>query len=367
MDKEVASDRQWLIPVALIAVFQLALCYLVGAQIPAFVSFTLLAYVVFALVMLGRYLWLLLRMARSGERAPLKRTVEMLGRNRTRIVAVVLGVQVLAFGGSAFNSLKVALPRVVPFWADAPFATMEQQIFTVHPWQVLHAMFGWATPAIDLMYSLWFPIAVVATYGVLAMAPSPLKTRAMVSQALIWLILGIGGAYLFSSAGPLFYDRIHGGDLFAPLLETLHRNGASIAIRTSDMLWLAYSANSVEVGTGISAMPSLHVAIALWLALVLHQSRFRAVGWTYYAFVWVGSVHLGWHYAADGLVASIGTIVIWQATPRFLSVFGGIKGAKISRESVKRRSPWWEEAGHTVAPPAADVEKPEFAIRRAGR
>lgn len=322
MSEEVARDREWLIPVTFIAGLQLALCYVVGAEIPAFVSFTLLAYVFFAVVILGRYLWWLFRMAGSGERAPIKRTAELLGRNRSRIFAVVLGVQVLALGGSAFNSLKVALPASVPFWADAPIAAMEHQIFTMHPWQVTQAMFDWATPAIDLMYGLWFPIAVVGTYSVLGMDPSPLKTRAMVSQALIWLILGIGGAYLLSSAGPLFYDRIYGGELFAPMLETLRRDGADLAIRTSDMLWRAYTANSVEVGTGISAMPSLHVGIALWLALVMDQSRFRVVGWSYYVFVWIGSVHLGWHYAADGLAATIGTLVIWQATPRLLRAVG---------------------------------------------
>ena len=47
------------------------------------------------------------------------------------------------------------------------------------------------------------------------------------------------------------------------------------------------------IGAGISAMPSLHVAMAVF--------------WT-----WIGSFHLGWHYALDGLVSLIGVILIWR-------------------------------------------------------
>jgi hypothetical protein len=40
--------------------------------------------------------------------------------------------------------------------------------------------------------------------------------------------------------------------------------------------------------------------------------RFQWVGWTYFAMIWVSSVHLGWHYVSDGIVGSAGALLIWQ-------------------------------------------------------
>jgi hypothetical protein len=80
----------------------------------------------------------------------------------------------------------------------------------------------------------------------------------------------------------------------------------------SDMLWSAYTTHSTDVGNGISAAPSLHVAIAAWTALALRKKLM----WLYVAAIWVASVHLGWHYVFDGLAGIAGALVIWRFAPK---------------------------------------------------
>ena len=61
-------------------------------------------------------------------------------------------------------------------------------------------------------------------------------------------------------------------------------------------------------------MPSMHIAMACWLALTLRAAspRWQWAGWTYLALIWFGSVHLGWHYASDGLVGIAGALLVWR-------------------------------------------------------
>ena len=61
-------------------------------------------------------------------------------------------------------------------------------------------------------------------------------------------------------------------------------------------------------------MPSLHVAIALWVALVVRAYIPRAafLGFAYFALILIGSVLLGWHYSVDGIVSVIIVLVAWR-------------------------------------------------------
>jgi membrane-associated phospholipid phosphatase len=66
--------------------------------------------------------------------------------------------------------------------------------------------------------------------------------------------------------------------------------------------------------TGISAMPSMHVAATVLCAMVGWQLN-RAVGLIlalFAAIIQLGSVHLGWHYAVDGYLSALFTFLIWK-------------------------------------------------------
>lgn len=318
--QNVSRDRDWLGPVALIVAVHVLLCRLLVGTLPLF-GYALLAYVGLAMVGVARFLWALWRMYRAGEQSPLRESLELVRRNARRILAVVAGVQLFAIGSGAFTTLKIAIPELVPFWADRPLTALET-IGSVRPWQVTHALLGWATPAIDVVYASWLPVHAVAFYSVLASRPSPLKTQAVVSFALAWLMLGSLAAILFSSVGPIFYDRVFGAAQYGELMAALQ--DAPIASRTAAKLWAFHQSGAAALAMGISAMPSQHVAIALWMALVLKATRFAAVGWLYFALICLGSVHLGWHYASDSIAGAVGMLLIWRWA-------GGWAGSKAKR------------------------------------
>jgi hypothetical protein len=76
------------------------------------------------------------------------------------------------------------------------------------------------------------------------------------------------------------------------------------------------SVRGVEtMGSGISAAPSVHVAMTVLLVLMMRDRfGFRWPTWiaaAYCATILVGSVHLGWHYAADGLLSIVLVPSLW--------------------------------------------------------
>ena len=80
------------------------------------------------------------------------------------------------------------------------------------------------------------------------------------------------------------------------------------------MLLSSYISASPGVGGGISAAPSMHVSVATLNALFL--SRYgkapSILAWGYCLVIFLGSVHLGWHYAVDGYIAFGMTLLIWK-------------------------------------------------------
>ena len=304
-------DRDWLIPVTIIVVIELLLwllSYSAGfSYAPQLTAYGAVAYSCMALVLAYHTLAVLYR---TRGQPPLRSLAQAAFADKTRIVSIVGGLQLVILGSSAFGALKAAMPKIVPFWLDPHIYRLEAELIGEPAWQLSAQLLGWATPFIELVYSTFVPVHVMATFAVVLLRPSSLKTRAMVSLFAIWLLLGVFGAYVFSSAGPIFYDRVYGGDIAAGLTDTLRR--APVAVRTADSLWVLHHLDRPAVGNGISAMPSMHIALTLWLALILNKTRASALGWTYLALIYVGSIHLGWHYVSDGVVSSIGVLGIWR-------------------------------------------------------
>ena len=131
-------------------------------------------------------------------------------------------------------------------------------------------------------------------------------------------------AFLLPAAGPCFttaliapspsFDALH-----ARLLAAEAATGSPLAaLRNQAMLLEALGSDGLRVGGGISAMPSVHNALAVLFALAAFQLN-RAAGWAlaaYAGLIWLGSVHLGWHYAVDGLVAAALTAGLWRVAGR---------------------------------------------------
>lgn len=120
--------------------------------------------------------------------------------------------------------------------------------------------------------------------------------------------------FVLPSAGPVFYAQLGLGDQFAAMPVQPWVASAR------DYLWADYLAGGGKPGGGISAMPSVHVAMVLWVALVVRAyfPRLQSLAWIYFAAILVGSVHLGWHYAVDGIVSIAIALIAWAVAPILL-------------------------------------------------
>jgi hypothetical protein len=222
---------------------------------------------------------------------------------------------------SAFTSVKSAIPLLHPFGLDPLFAKWDSLIHGGHAWELIHPLVGYplVTFVLNITYNLWF-FTLLITFALVTVMTTQreLREQYLLSFFGCWILLGSVAAIGLSSVGPCFYGLLYPSDPYAPLMSYLRSVDEVYpiwALPTQDMLWERYSSNTTSLGSGISAMPSLHVAITTLNALLLSRlSRTAGIlGWTYLAMIQIGSVHLGWHYAIDGYVSILAVLVIWRA------------------------------------------------------
>ena len=143
----------------------------------------------------------------------------------------------------------------------------------------------------------------------------PIRSQFLWTYVITWTLLGNVVAYFFMSGGPTFYERITGSDRFTVLTSYLSQQ-APMTNEIRDWLWTNYASGLAGSATGISAFPSLHLALAtLFVIQAWHfDRRLGFVLGAFCAVIQIGSVHLGWHYAIDGYFSIIATMLIWKAT-----------------------------------------------------
>ena len=257
---------------------------------------------------IGAALIILVRLARYAvqhEKSPARR----LWSDAPYILSFVAAVLLCALQIAALTWSKVMLPIASPFWADPLLANLDHAIFQTDPWRIAHMLFGWAAPLMDRAYITWAPLK-FATVLFLSLAPeSTRKSRALISYFLMFAGVLVG-QYCLSSAGPVFYDQLGFGSRFhqMPIEHWV--------AETKAYLWHDYLHAGGDIGGGISAMPSLHVGAALWIALVWrsYDKRLGWLGFGYFALIAIGSVMLGWHYGVDGLAAVAIVLVAWKVS-----------------------------------------------------
>jgi hypothetical protein len=220
------------------------------------------------------------------------------------LLTMILGGEMITACWALLTANKIGIDLAFPFWADAPIARMEHALFGIDPTVALRAALHPALHAIEVLYYAWVPVQFVAIYALLLSSYSRRKAQGILSWALCWIVLGNFVAAILSSAGPVFYDRLYG----------VHRFGDSPAatMAVANMLWSTFQAHSSMVGTGISAAPSLHVAMSVWLALTLRGTRLYVPAAMYSAAIFIGSITLGWHYVTDGVLGGLGALVLWR-------------------------------------------------------
>lgn len=307
-----SRDIDWFVPLCVIAAIELLLSGIFAVR-QLFPTYMLLAGAAALLFAFGTAVWLVVGLFRHGEEQPIGRLIEMARDGRSRMAYLLLGLIVATVSACAVTALKSGITNLVPFYADPFLAKVDRAIFGEDAWRWTNAVFGWAFLPLSLLYATWLFGQVATTTAVLFSRPSQRKSQALIAHVLMWFVLGIVLAYALSSAGPVFYDQVYGGMEFRGLGGMLARS--TLTAGADQYLWHVHQANTVQFAAGISAMPSMHVAGATWLALVLSAAcpRLRPACYLYVGMIYLGSMMTGWHYSLDGIVGCSGALLMWKA------------------------------------------------------
>lgn len=216
-----------------------------------------------------------------------------------------------------FTSFKRMLSDLRTFSFDEKLAQVDRFIHGSDPWLIL----GYSEPftrAIQFFYLQgWLICLVLFTFYVVVFQPRALVCRFITTFYITWIFLGNVVAGVFMSAGPAYFKAVTGSERFEPLLDQFEFSFgmASSSVNVQDRLWEDYMLDLGLLGSGISAFPSLHVAMAtLWAVTAWSINRtLFAVFFVVLILVQFGSVYLGWHYAIDGYFSIIAVILLWIA------------------------------------------------------
>ena len=224
----------------------------------------------------------------------------------------------------AFSSIKSMIPLFTDYTWDETFIAWDRAIFFGYDaWEVLQPVLGYpiVTSAIAAIYHMW---AALLYLGPLYLAFSPrvsddTRRAFFMTYAAAWVVIGGLMATWLASVGPVVAEPILGIDTFRAQTDYLAQADAQVpvlVVPVQELLVERYFTEARSLGSGITAMPSMHVAICVlyWLAM---RRVSPAAGKFFFGFmvvIWIGSVHTGYHYAVDGMVSLVATVALWSAS-----------------------------------------------------
>jgi membrane-associated phospholipid phosphatase len=217
-------------------------------------------------------------------------------------------------------NFSIAYKSLIPFvnnyhW-DPLFARWDKLLFFGrYPQQVVvplvDALQG--VKYMNLCYNAWFLFFLTALgYALFLDGNDRRRLTFLWGFVLIWIVGGSFLATVFSSVGPVFYHQ------FYPALPDIYKGilgdtGSSRFILDKLVEW---TRNGTHIdANGISAMPSMHLSVAM--TVVLYYSRFnRYAFWLalfFFASVFTSVVYTGLHYAVDGYAGILVAFACWRA------------------------------------------------------
>src|SRR6266446_12630 len=218
-----------------------------------------------------------------------------------------------------FSALKEVIPLIRPFSWDQAFVRWDRVLgFGRAPWEWLQPVLGYpaVTWAINYAYDFWFIVVFAALIWQAFFARGGVaRMQFLLAFAISWFVAGNVLAVVFSSAGPCYYGLLYGSDPYAAqmaYLRAVNQNWPLASVEIQDYLWQSY-VKTRGANFGISAMPSMHVVTTALIALICWRTN-RRLGIAlvvYTAIVVIGSVHLAWHYAVDGIAGIALALVFW--------------------------------------------------------
>jgi hypothetical protein len=310
---QVAASRR---PLAWLTVFCGAYTIFAFALAPALYIANLRAFALMFLpaALFLSFLGLLVAAILARPAAPFTRLAEIIRSRGTEALAIAIG---LCIAMAAFWTIKFEIPRFVPFYADRVLADIDQFIHFGDPWRWVHSFMP--AEAMRPMLLVYFPGWLAEFFACIALAAfhpnDGLRTRYLLTFTAAYVGLGNVLAAAGASVGPVFYQRFLGDGRFDGLITALKENqDSAYHFLVADRLYAAYVSGAQGIFAGISAMPSIHVAVVTLNALFLMQINrwLGAAACLFAALIMLGSVYFGWHYAIDGYVSIAAVLAFWR-------------------------------------------------------
>ncbi len=240
----------------------------------------------------------------------------------------LLGVAIILL--PYFSKMKSAIPLFNDYTWDQAFIEWDRAIFFGYDaWQVLQPVLGYpiVTAFLALLYQLWFLLLYPGVmFFAFARIDSQVRRQFFLSYVLSWTLVGGAMATWLASVGPCFVGPMMGNPTFDDQMAYLYAANEQVPIMVlpvQEMLLEWYGKAENGLGSGITAMPSMHCAIAFlyWIAMRRVHKGWGAFFGVFFFITWISSVHLAYHYAVDGLVSLLAVALIWTASRHIIAAW----------------------------------------------
>lgn len=208
-------------------------------------------------------------------------------------------------GTSNITLLSLKLLSTTTHWRDAFFWNIEGPIIERLTQLPIHVA-AW-----DKLYHSAWGIELFAAFVLILVGRGP---RIILHFCLSLILLFYVGRFI-GLVNPVMGPAFFRPELFAYLNGSATNTAMQLVSGVmSQSPEQAMERGGVLLG-GVSAMPSLHVAMvavtSYWLAVAKHWTMYITVPWI--LLVWISTVVLGWHYILDGAGGiALGAACIWS-------------------------------------------------------